>query len=93
MEHYQLRTIVAVAVEVHLMRAAEKLFSSQLAVSAPINGLENEPVEKFFAKFFNGYGRAQSELVEFFRSIWINGYRTEHHSRSYWKKVRTSEDS
>jgi DNA-binding transcriptional LysR family regulator len=42
MELYQLRTFLAVAEEGHLTRAAEKLFTSQPAVSTHIRALEDE---------------------------------------------------
>ena len=42
MELYQLKTFVAVAEEAHLTRAAERLFTSQPAVSAHIKALEEE---------------------------------------------------
>lgn len=42
MELYQLKTFVAVAEEGNLSRAAERLFLSQLAVSAQIKALEEE---------------------------------------------------
>ncbi len=42
MELYQLRTFITVAKEGHLTRAAERLFTSQPAVSAHIKALEEE---------------------------------------------------
>jgi DNA-binding transcriptional LysR family regulator len=42
MELYQLRTFVTVAEEGHLTRAAERLFTSQPAISAHVKGLEEE---------------------------------------------------
>lgn len=42
MELYHLRTFVTVAEEGHLTRAAERLFTSQPAISAHIKGLEEE---------------------------------------------------
>src|ERR1044071_4717372 len=42
MEFYQLKTFLAVASEGHLTRAAEKLSTSQPAVSAQIRALEDE---------------------------------------------------
>lgn len=42
MELYQLRSFVAVADEGHLTRAAEKLFTSQPAISAQLRSLEEE---------------------------------------------------
>jgi len=42
MELYQLKTFVTVAEEGHLTRAAERLFTSQPAISAHIKSLEEE---------------------------------------------------
>jgi len=48
MEINQLKTFVTVAQEKHLTRAAERLFTSQPAVSAQLKGLEEELAVKLF---------------------------------------------
>lgn len=50
MELYQLRTFLTVAETGHLTRAAEKLFTSQPAVSAQIRSLEEELQVKLFER-------------------------------------------
>ncbi|MDB6154691.1 MAG: LysR family transcriptional regulator [Chthoniobacteraceae bacterium] len=54
MEFYQLRTFLTVAEEAHLTRAAEKLFTSQPAVSAHIRALEEELGVKLFERTTKG---------------------------------------
>lgn len=54
MELYQLRTFLAVADEQNLTRAAEKLFTSQPAVSAQIKSLEDELGVRLFDRGAKG---------------------------------------
>lgn len=54
MEFYQLRTFLAVAEEGHLTRAAEKLFTSQPAVSSHIRALEDELGVQLFERSSKG---------------------------------------
>ncbi|WP_052573793.1 LysR family transcriptional regulator [Haloferula sp. BvORR071] len=54
MELYQLRTFLAVAEEQNLTRAAEKLFTSQPAVSAQIKALEEEVGVRLFDRGTKG---------------------------------------
>ncbi|MCW1915220.1 LysR family transcriptional regulator [Luteolibacter sp. GHJ8] len=54
MELYQLRTFLAVAEEQNLTRAAEKLFTSQPAVSAQIKSLEDEVGVRLFDRGAKG---------------------------------------
>jgi len=54
MELYQLRTFLTVAEEGHLTRAAEKLFSSQPAVSGQIRALEEELGLRLFERSAKG---------------------------------------
>jgi DNA-binding transcriptional LysR family regulator len=54
MELYQLRTFLTVAEEGHLTRAAEKLFSSQPAVSGQIRALEEELGLRLFERSARG---------------------------------------
>lgn len=54
MELYQLQTFVAVAREGNLTRAAERLFTSQPAVSAQIKALESEFGLKLFERTSSG---------------------------------------
>lgn len=54
MELYQLRTFLTVAEEGQLTRAAEKLFTSQPAVSAQIRALESELGVKLFERTAKG---------------------------------------
>jgi DNA-binding transcriptional LysR family regulator len=54
MELYQLRTFLTVAEEGHLTRAAEKLFTSQPAVSTHIRALEEELGVKLFDRSAKG---------------------------------------
>lgn len=54
MELYQLRTFLTVADEGHLTRAAEKLFTSQPAVSSQIRALEDELGIKLFDRSAKG---------------------------------------
>src|SRR5262245_24673733 len=54
MELYQLRTFIAVAEEGHLTRAAEKLFTSQPAVSTHIRALEDELGVQLFERSSKG---------------------------------------
>jgi DNA-binding transcriptional LysR family regulator len=66
MELYQLRTFLTVSEEGNLTRAAEKLFTSQPAVSAQVKALEDELGMKLFERSPKGMqltqaGRALSE--------------------------------
>src|SRR5687768_2523226 len=54
MELYQLRTFLTVAEEGHLTRAAEKLFTSQPAVSTQIRALEEELGMRLFDRSAKG---------------------------------------
>jgi DNA-binding transcriptional LysR family regulator len=54
MELYQLRTFLAVADEQNLTRAAEKLFTSQPAVSAQVKSLEDELGVRLFDRGAKG---------------------------------------
>ncbi len=54
MELYQLRTFLTVAEEGHLTRAAEKLFTSQPAVSSHIRALEEELGVRLFERTTRG---------------------------------------
>lgn len=54
MEFYQLRTFLTVADEGHLTRAAEKLFTSQPAVSSHIRALEEELGVRLFERTTKG---------------------------------------
>ena len=54
MELYQLRTFLTVADEGHLTRAAEKLFTSQPAVSTQVRALEDELGVKLFERSSRG---------------------------------------
>lgn len=54
MELYQLRTFLAVAEEQNLTRAAEKLFTSQPAVSAQVKALEDELGVRLFDRGAKG---------------------------------------
>ncbi|MDB6077512.1 MAG: LysR family transcriptional regulator [Akkermansiaceae bacterium] len=54
MELYQLRTFLAVAEEENLTRAAEKLFTSQPAVSAQVKSLEDELGVRLFDRGTKG---------------------------------------
>ena len=54
MDLYQLRTFLTVAEEGHLTRAAEKLFTSQPAVSTHIRVLEEELGVQLFERSAKG---------------------------------------
>jgi DNA-binding transcriptional LysR family regulator len=60
MELYQLRTFLTVAEEGHLTRAAEKLFTSQPAVSGQIRALEEELGMKLFERTSRGMQLTQA---------------------------------
>lgn len=60
MELYQLRTFLTVAEEGHLTRAAEKLFTSQPAVSGQIRALEDELGMKLFERSSRGMQLTQA---------------------------------
>ncbi|HSI62574.1 MAG TPA: LysR family transcriptional regulator [Candidatus Saccharimonadia bacterium] len=69
MELYQLRTFLTVAEEGNLTRAAEKLFTSQPAVSAQVKALEDELGMKLFERSPKGMqltqgGKALSEQAK-----------------------------
>ncbi|HSI64189.1 MAG TPA: LysR family transcriptional regulator, partial [Candidatus Saccharimonadia bacterium] len=69
MELYQLRTFLTVAEEGNLTRAAEKLFTSQPAVSAQVKALEDELGMRLFERSPKGMqltqgGRALSEQAK-----------------------------
>lgn len=71
MELYQLRTFVTVAEEKHLTRAAERLYTSQPAVSAHIKALEEEFGVQLFTRSRKGMQltEAGTHLLEKARSI------------------------
>ena len=69
MEFYHLRTFLTVADEGHLTRAAEKLMTSQPAVSAQLRALEDEVGMKLFERTSKGMvltsaGRSLREQAE-----------------------------
>src|SRR5436190_22121729 len=71
MELYQLRTFLTVAEEGHLTRAAEKLFTSQPAVSGQIRALEEELGIQLFERSAKGMmlTRSGEQLREQARKI------------------------
>ncbi len=81
MELYQLRTFLAVAEEQNLTRAAEKLFTSQPAVSAQVKSLEDELGVRLFDRGAKGMKltRAGDALREQARRI-VDAARDFKHS-------------
>lgn len=81
MELYQLRTFLAVADEQNLTRAAEKLFTSQPAVSAQVKSLEDELGVRLFDRGAKGMKltRAGQTLREQARQI-VDAARDFKHS-------------
>jgi len=63
MELYQLRTFLTIAEEGNLTRAAEKLFTSQPAVSAQVKQLEEELGVKLFERSARGMALTREGLL------------------------------
>src|SRR5687768_6022630 len=81
MELYQLRTFLTVAEEGNLTRAAEKLFTSQPAVSAQVKALEDELGMRLFERKSKGMQLTQAgkALCEQARRV-VNAARDFKHS-------------
>ena len=83
MELYQLRTLVTIAEENHLTRAAERLYASQPAVSAHVKALEAEFGLKLFTRSRKGMRLtyAGKALLEKARSILASSNDLLSHAR------------
>ncbi|MHA3774597.1 LysR family transcriptional regulator [Verrucomicrobiota bacterium sgz303538] len=92
MEFYQLRTFLTVAEEGHLTRAAEKLFTSQPAVSSQIRALEDELGVRLFDRTTRGMTltSAGSALQEEARRI-VDAARNFKHTAETLRKTVSGE--
>lgn len=89
MEFYQLRTFLTVADEGHLTRAAEKLFTSQPAVSSHIRALEEELGVRLFERTTKGMvlTSAGTALQEEARKVVDATQNLKHTAESFRKTV------
>ncbi|RYD69569.1 MAG: LysR family transcriptional regulator, partial [Verrucomicrobiaceae bacterium] len=89
MEFYQLRTFLTVAEEGHLTRAAEKLFTSQPAVSSHIRALEEELGVRLFERTAKGMvlTSAGIALQEEARKVVDATQKLKHTAESFRKTV------